>query len=531
MTMHPVQTFELVLLLLAFVFALYWVALKVKFPPAAVMLIGGGALAFLPGVPAITLDPQLALVLFLPPLLVHGAIFIPLGRFRRNLPGILSLAVGGVIFTTLAVGVVMHWLAPALPWAACFALGAIVSPPDAVSAGAVLKGVRLPRRLKTLLEGESLLNDATGLILFRFAVAAALSGTFSLASAAQSFVVVSIGGALVGVVMGAAWVFLVRHLIDRMLIIGVTMMSSWIVYITGEALHVSGVIAVVVGGLVHGWYQHTVINADVRLPTRSLGEVVSFVLEAQVFILIGFSLRGVVERMGGIEALPASTVEIMAGVIVALTLSRFLWVFARDGIITLARRFGVPSARPLGWREATVLSWAGMRGVVTLAIALTLPDNMPGRDLMLLCAFAVIFVTVIVQGSSLGLLVRLVRPVDIEPLANVSMAGAEVAITRARNAAIERLAYAEDGSLLHPQLLEESQRRMRFMERYEVDTDAVMGGMNAHYDVLVKANAASRAELVRLHRAGEIEDEVMHNLERDLDIEQMAMFFQFSLEE
>src|ERR1700749_18815 len=196
--MHPVQTFETVLLLLTLVFALYLIALNLKFPPAAVMLVGGGALAFLPGLPSVELNPQLALVLFLPPLLVHGAIFIPLGRFRRNLPAILSLAIGGVIFTTLAVGLVTHWLSPALPWAACFALGAIVSPPDAVSAGAVLKGVRLPRLLKTLLEGESLLNDATGLILFRFAVAAALSGTFSLVDAAQSFVVVSIGGVAVG---------------------------------------------------------------------------------------------------------------------------------------------------------------------------------------------------------------------------------------------------------------------------------------------------------------------------------------------
>ena len=150
---------------------------------------------------------------------------------------------------------------------------------------------------------------------------------------------------------------------------------------------------------------------------------------------------------------------------------------------------------------------------------------------MLICSFAVIFVTVIVQGSSLGMLIRALRPVDLEPPAKVSMAGAEAAMTRVRNAVVERLAYAEDGTLLHPQLLEESQRRMRFMERYELEATVVMDGLQSHYEILVEANAAGRAELVRLHRAGLIEDAVMHNLERDLDIEQMALLFQFNIEE
>jgi CPA1 family monovalent cation:H+ antiporter len=528
--MHPVETFELVLSLLALVLALYWLAQRLKLPPAAVLLVGGGALAFVPGLPSVSLDPQLALVLFLPPLLVHGAMYTPLGRFRRQLPGILSLAVGAVIFTTLAVGVVVHWIVPSLPWAACFALGAIVSPPDAVSAAAVLKGVKLPRRLTTLLEGESLLNDATGLILFRFAVAAALSGVFSLGDAAGSFAIVAVGGVLLGLAMGAAWIFLVRHLGDRMLILGATVLSSWVIYLAGEKLHVSGVIAVVTAGLVQGWFQHTVIAADVRLPGNAVGRLVGFVLEALIFILIGFSLRGVIERMGGIGGLRADTIVAVAGVIVTLVAARFAWIFGCDALLTLARKLGIRRAQPMGWRQATVLGWAGMRGVVTLAIALTLPTDMPGRDLMLIASFAVIFVTVIVQGSSLGLLIRIVRPVDAEPPASVSMAGAEAAMARARNAVVERLAYAEDGSLLHPLLLEESQRRMRFMERYEFEAELVMDGLRSHYEAIVEANAASRAELVRLHRAGLIEDEVMHNLERDLDIEQMAMHFQFTNE-
>ena len=529
--MHAVETFELVLLLLTLILALHWVAVTLKIPPATVLLVGGSALAFTPGLPSISLDPQLALVLFLPPLLVQGAVYAPLGRFRQQLPGILSLAVGAVIFTTLAVGLATHWLFPSLPWAACFALGAIVSPPDAVSAGAVLKGIRLPRRLTTLLEGESLLNDATGLVLFRFAVAAALSGAFSLGAAAGSFVVVAIGGVVVGVATGAAWVFLVRHLHDRMLIIGVTALSSWATYLAGERLHVSGVIAVVTTGLVRGWFQHTVISADVRLPSAATARLLNFVLEALVLILIGFSLRGVIERMGGIHALPAATILAMASVVATLILARFVWIFGCDCVLAIARALGFESAAPMGWRQATVLSWAGMRGVVTLAIALAVPVELPGRDFMLLCSFAVILITVVVQGSSLGLLIHALQPVDAEPPAKVPLAAAEAAMTRARNAVIERLAYAQDGTLLHPQLLEESRRRLRFMERYEHDAAVVMGGLRAHYEILVKANAASRAELVRLHRSGLIEDTVMHNLERDLDVEQMALSLQFTSEE
>ena len=181
--MHPVEAFELVLALLVGVVALHWLARRLGLPPATALLVGGGALAFVPGLPPVSLDPELALVLFLPPLLLDGAYYTAFGRFRRHLPGILSLAIGAVVFTTLVVGLVVHAFVPGLPWAACFALGAIVSPPDAVSARAVLQRVTLPRRLSALLEGESLLNDATGLVLFRFAVAATLSGVFDTGAA------------------------------------------------------------------------------------------------------------------------------------------------------------------------------------------------------------------------------------------------------------------------------------------------------------------------------------------------------------
>jgi monovalent cation/hydrogen antiporter len=526
--MHPVQTFELVLAFLAGAVALYWVAQRIGLPPAIAFLGGGGILAFIPGLPSVALDPELVLVLFLPPLLMDGAFFTALGRFRRHLPGILSLAVGAVVFTTLAVGVVAHWLVPGLPWAACFALGAIVSPPDAVSARAVLQGVTLPRRLSALLEGESLLNDATGLVLFRFAVAAMLSGVFDAGAAVSSFLFLAVGGIAAGLAVAAAWVFVARRLQDQMLIILSSTLLCWAAYLFGEAIHVSGVIATVVAGLVLGWYQHVIFPAQVRLRATAFWQTMVFVLEALVFILIGFSLRGVLHRVGGIEAVSATMAIPILGVVLTVAVARFVWIFGIDGLLSALRGLGFKRARPLGMRQATVLSWAGMRGVVTLAVALTLPESMPGRDLMLVTAFAVILATVVLQGMSLGWLINRVRPIDEDPPAEMTLPASEAAIAHAKRKAVEVHAYASDGSLIHPQLLALYTKRSETTQRYAEDTEAFKEGFHAHFDVMLVALAAGRAELLRIHRAGLIEDEVLHELERDLDVEELGIILQRS---
>ena len=524
--MHPVETFELVLILLAGVVALHWAAQRLGLPPSTALLVGGGALAFVPRLPTVALDPELILVLFLPPLLMDGAYFTAFGRFRRHLPGILSLAVGAVVFTTLAVGLVVHWLVPGLPWAACFALGAVVSPPDAVSARAVLQGVKLPRRLSALVEGESLLNDATGLVLFRFAVAATLSGTFDAGAAVSSFLVLAFGGIAAGLAVAGIWIFVVRRLDGQTLIIMANTLMCWVAYIVGETFHVSGVIATVVAGLVLGWYQHVILPAQVRLRGGAFWQTLVFVLEALVFILIGFSLRGVLERVGGIEAVSSTMAIPVLGVVLTVAVSRFIWIFGIDGLLAALRGAGLKRTRPLGPRQATVLSWTGMRGVVTLAVALTAPESMPGRDLMLVTAFAVIFATVVMQGTSLGWLIRRIKPVDADPPAQVNLAKSEVAIALARFEAVEANAYADDGTLIHPQLLADHRRRSEIIQRYAADTDSFQERSRTHFEVLLLGLAAGRAELIRIHRAGLIEDEVLHELERDLDVEELGIILQ-----
>lgn len=521
--MHPVDTFELVLALLAVVVALHWVAQRLGLPPSIALLIGGGALAFVSGLPPVQLNPELALVLFLPPLVMDGAYYTALGRFRRHLPGILSLAIGAVIFTTLAVGIVVRWLVPDLPWAACFALGAIVSPPDAISARAVLQRVTLPRRLSALLEGESLLNDATGLVLFRFAVAAALSGVFDASAALSSFLVHALGGGIAGLAVSAIWIFAVRHLRDSTLIIVSNTLMCWAAYIAAETVHVSGVIATVIAGLVLGWYQHIVLSARVRLRGAVVWHTMVFVLEALVFILIGRSMGDVLDRVGGIGAVSQSMAVPVIGVVLTVIVARFVWVFATDLLQYALCAMGMSYPRPLGPRKATVLAWTGMRGVVTLAVALSLPAAMPGRDLMLITAFAVILVTVALQGASLGWLIRLLKPVDRDPLAKMDRAETEIAIAQARAEAMASQAYATDGTLIHPILLDRSRQHLELMHRYAGDRDAYWEDFRLHFDVQQQVLAAGRAELLRIHRAGLIEDEVLHDVEHDLDVEELAI--------
>ena len=505
------------------VLVLHYLASRLSLPPAVALLVGGGALAFTAALPTIELNPELVLLIFLPPLLMDGAWFTAHASFRRHLRGILSLAIGAVLFTTGVVAVVTKLLVPALPWAACVALGAIVSPPDAVSARAVLQRVKLPRRLSTFLEGESLLNDATGLVLFRFAVAAVLTGAFSIPAAAGSFAVLVAGGIAVGGVVGAVWVRLVRRLQDESLVICSSILICWVAYMGGELLHVSGVIATVTAGLICGWYQHVVFTATTRIRGIATWQVLVFLLEAAVFMLIGSSLRGVLERVGGTGVVIQTMGLTVLTIVFAVTVARFAWVFGTDVVLKLLHRAGVSRAEPLGPGAATVMSWAGMRGVVTLAVALTLPDGMPGRDLMLVTAFAVILVTVLLQGTTLGWVIRWARLREDEgALPPLELFAAEALVFRARLSAVERLAYDAEGKLVHPQLLEMHRKRANASANFQGTAEKREQAIAAHFDVILGSIAAGRLELVQLHRTHQIDDEVLHNLEHDLDLEELG---------
>jgi CPA1 family monovalent cation:H+ antiporter len=281
--------------------------------------------------------------------------------------------------------------------------------------------------------------------------------------------------------------------------------------------------SVVTCGIIFGWYQHDVFTADVRVRSFAFWKVMIFLLEALVFILIGFSLRGVVERLGGLgDALSTLGVPILA-VLAAVVLSRFVWIYATDYLrVPLMHMMG-RKPLPASPKASFLLSWAGMRGVVTLAIALSLPEGIPGRDLTLAAAFAVILVTVVVQGGTIAPVIRwlgLDRP-ERSDTAYLSEAQASVFIDTAQMEAVKARAFDDQGRVIHPRLLEQYSYRVKVSERYSNSSETSEVARAEHYDVVLAAIAAGRVELLRLHRSGQIHDELLHYIERDLDLQQI----------
>jgi monovalent cation/hydrogen antiporter len=519
--MTPLHSFQLVLGLVAIALLLPIAVRRLPMPPAAALVLGGMVLALFPLSHSFEVDPDLVMLLFLPPLLLSGAYTTILRDFRAQLRPILLLAVGAVAFTTLLVGCAAKWAAPALPWAVCFALGAIVSPPDAVAAKAVLRTLPLSRRLVTIIEGESLMNDAAGLLLYRFAVAAALTGVFQLRSAAVSLVWLACGGALLGYCAGRATVWFTRILRAPHEVVLLTFLSAWVTYLLADLANLSGVLAVVICGFVLSAHHHE-LSARTR---TSVGEVWRFtvtVFETVVFVLIGVSLRGVLDRFGGMGAAVASVGWVSLVVVLAVILARLLWVLPSIGLLHLRRGGEPPPTLPVG----LVVGWAGMRGVVSLAAALALPHNFPGRDTVLFATFAVIAVTVLLQGSTLAPLIRLLAgsgelradgPSADEYSARVTVVTASVDYLQSLTANGQA---APPG---HEMLLEQYQRRLELVHSVREPGAESQQLLHARLSTALDAVTAGRKALVQLHHDGSVHDSVVQKLELELDLEELRL--------
>jgi monovalent cation/hydrogen antiporter len=519
--MAPVHVLELVLLLLAAAVVLALAARRLHVPPAAAFVLGGIVLALTPGPPQVELDPELTLFLFLPPLL-HSSAWVTVWRdFRANLRPILLLAIGAVAFTTASVGWLLKELAPQLPWAACFTFGAIVSPPDAVSAGAILQRLRIPRRLLTVLEGESLVNDASALVLYRVASAAALTGSFELGHAALRFLWLAAGGLGVGVLIGRAMMWLSRRVDDANLEITVSFLAAWASYLAAERIGASGVLSTVACGLVVGIRQHAVVSSRTRVAARATWEFVTFVLEALVFILIGLSLRGVLDRLDAGEL--AKLLPLAGMMVVAVTLVRFVWVFPATYLPRLlpAVRRHDPFPRPA---LPVVVSWAGMRGVVSLAVALALPEHFPGHDIILFLTFSVILATLLLQGSTLGPLIRVLhlarrpRPDDVPPEVH-----ARLELERAKLASVEGRLQDELIGAIANDIVQEFRDRAGWADRIHQGGAAALAERAGRLSLRLEAIEAARRRLLELHRIGEIHDEVLDTLEQELDLDELRL--------
>jgi CPA1 family monovalent cation:H+ antiporter len=400
---------EPVVLLLVFAAGLVILAHRWAVPYPVLLVLGGLAVSFIPWLPVIRLDPNLVLFFFLPPLLYPAALFTSWRDFRRNLRAILFLAIGLVLLTATVVAWVAHSIIPGLPWAAAFALGAIVSPPDAIAAEAVLKRLGVPVRVRAVLSGESLVNDATALVAYQFAVAAMVTGQFSLGTAVLRFVLIAVGGLVVGLVIAIVARAIHQRLDDPPVQIAISLLTPFLAYLIADRLTASGVLAVVTAGIYLGWYSPT-LTARFRLQAVTFWEIVAFLLNCFVFVVIGLELPEIRRQLGHESPLGL----IIYGMLISATvvLVRIAWVFPASYLPRwLSSRFRRHNPAP-PWRHNLIVAWAGMRGVVSLAAALALPIAMmngqpfPGRSYILFLTFCVILTTLVFQGLTLPLLIR-----------------------------------------------------------------------------------------------------------------------------
>lgn len=392
--------FEIVIALLAGSVLLTSLAERLGLPSPMLLALGGAALAFLPGLPRIELEPDLALALFVAPVLLDAAFDSSVRDVRRNVWPILGLAVGAVLFTTAAVAVLVHTVLPDAGWAVAIAIGAIVAPPDAAAAIPVLRQMPMPYRLSVVLEGESLINDAAALLTFRVAVAVA-------GGAAMSGIVPQLALAIpLSLVAGPLLFWLFSRLTSRIEDVAgnvvLQICGSFAVWIIAERVGLSGILTIVSFAIAAAWNAPQRTPARLRVPSYAVWEIATYVLTVLAFVLVGLQLRPILEPMSGVQL--ASNLGIALAVLAAVIVARLLWLAVLHGALVLTQK--EQEADQPNWRSAIVAGWCGMRGIVTLAAALGLPQDFPHRDVAVLTAFVVVLGTLGLQGATLRPLIR-----------------------------------------------------------------------------------------------------------------------------
>jgi monovalent cation/hydrogen antiporter len=501
----------------------------VRVPYPILLVLGGAAVGFIPGVPEVHLNPDLVLVAVLPPLLYGGAFFTSLREFRDNIKAIGTLAVGLVLVTMLAVAAVAHAVIPGFGWAESFVLGAIVAPTDPTAASAIFERLGLPTRLVALIEGESLVNDGTALVAYRFGVAAVLTGTFSLLDASWHFLWIGLGGIGVGLIAG----MLIRQLRKRVnnppVELVISLMSGYLAYLPAQALHVSGVLAAVTVGIYLGWHTPELTTVQTRLQGQGLWEIVFLLLNALLFGLVGLQLPTILDdaQAGHTRAGLLGYATLVSAVVIG---TRLLWVFVTYVLTTVSRRLRMDDPAP-SWEAKAVIGWSGMRGAVSLAAALAIPltthagDPFPQRNLIIFLTYGVIFATLVLQGLTLA---PLIRAVDLDDGGIGEKEEAKARI-RAAEAAIQRLDELADEDWVLADTAERMRglynfRQERFRSRYDPDGDGEVENRSQAYQRLRhELLMAEREAVVELRQEGRIGDDVMRRVVRDLDLEEARL--------
>jgi CPA1 family monovalent cation:H+ antiporter len=544
---------ELILLLLAVSAVLRLVAERLMVPYAAILVVGGLLLAFVPGLPRVTLPPDVLFLVFIPPLLYAGSINFPLREIRRQIGPIVRLSVVMVLVSTAAVAVVAHALHPSFTWAAAITLGAIVAPPDPVAVLSIMRSLRIPRELVSILEGEGLLNDATALVTYRLAIAAAVTGVFSPSQAAVQFLAGGAGGIAIGLLLG---VIVTRvHRVTRSVPVvsdTVSLLTPFASYLLADLLGTSGILSVVATGLYAARTVPRVLGPELRQQITGMWTVVTFLLESLVFILVGFELHYITRAL---DRFTLSMLLREAGIVsLCVVLVRIAWVMPSAYLFRWFFRWLRHGHEPLpSWRSILFIAWTGLRGADSLVLALSLPlvtasgARFPARDQIIFITFCVIFITLVVQGPTVAPFARLlgIRANDEEVAeeAHARLAAAEAGLRTLDEPAIASSQYPEVVRYLRQRHRQRARRwAAREQEPHDAESEDVTHDHD-HFTIAPSHEAAaiddSRGEEYRRVRAamlqaeteaiidlrdrGVIDDDVMRRIQRDFDLETLLL--------
>ena len=491
--------------------------------PAPIVLVVLGALASaMPFVPEVHLTSEVVLVGLLPPLLYSAALQTSLVDFNNNRRSILLLSIGLVAFTTVGVAVLAHFVLPDLGWAAAFALGAVVAPPDAVSATAIAKRIGIPRRLVTVLEGESLLNDATALVALRTAIA--VGGAVTVWSVGLSFLLAAGGGVVVGLVMYVVVGRVRRIVTDPVIDTSLSLVTPFVAYVLAEEIHGSGVLAVVVAGLLLGHRAPVLQTASSRIAERLNWRTIAFLLENSVFLLIGLQARWILRDVADSGVPVSVVVKLCAATFIAVVVLRLVWVFPARYLLVRPDPDAEPGRHP-SWKYTAVLGWAGMRGVVTLAAAFAIPESFDYRETLVLTALVVAAGTLIVQGSTLPLLVRLLRLPPPDPREDALARAALFEKATAAGVEVLDLHSREDDPYNTLEALREraAQRNTAAWERLGSTHPDEETPSEAYARLRLEMLQAERGKVLHVRSTGKIPHEVIEDVLAALDVEESML--------
>lgn len=531
------EKFKFVIFILAVLIGLSALIEKIRLPHPVFFVLAGLAIGFIPGLPDLALDPDVVFIIFLPPLLYDAAFRSSWHDFKTDIRPIFALAVSLVFFTTLVVAIAAHYFIPGFSWPLAFLLGAIVSPPDAVAASGIIKGLGLNKRVITILEGESLLNDASALIAYRYALVAVTTGSFIFWQASLQFLLVAGGGIIAGILMGYILVFAHKRVNNSPVVeTGLTLLTPFLSYLLAEQFHCSGILSVVATGLIISWRSPEIFSYQTRMRARVVWDTLLFLLNGFVFILIGMQLPGILKQLD----MYTLTELIGYGIIisVATILVRVIWVFAGAYLAKLFKgkreELDAASVRRYDettWKNVLIISWTGTRGIISLAAALAIPLTLlngavfPQRALILFLCFVVIFITLVVHGLSLPLLVRML---GVKPATGQDSEVKELQLYIVNNTLLfidDEFSTGSD-SLFRTQLKTKYERLAKELageirKQTEKKEEDLPPEFTSLQQAQVKIAKFQRELLLRLHKDGSFNDIAIKQAERNMDIDDL----------